>query len=486
MIDSGATALFLDHSFIAKHNISLTPLRQPIDLYNIDGSSNQAGRITHFARLKLTLDGFDEWTDFLATNLGGENVILGLPWLRKVNPHINWQQGYIRIPRRPVTMEETPDPDAYSPGEAPSNGTILEEVYATQTENHIRIPSTPAPTSIPSDGDPKTAEEQPTTPYRRICANRSIRREWIRLGITEHAEDELWCAAGYTYSQRIAEEALKDKPTRTMDEMIPPQYRHHLSVFSEEESHRLPGHKPWDHAIDLIPGSNTAIRTKVYPMSANEQEELQRFLEENLAKGYIRPSKSPLSSPVFFIKKKDGKLRFVQDYRKLNEITVKNRYPLPLVSDIVGRLKGARYFTEFDVRWGYNNVRIKDGDEWKAAFATNQGLFEPLVMFFGLTNSPATFQALMNSIFSDLIAEGKVAVYLDDILIFTITLEEHRIVVDEVLRCLKTHDLYLWPEKCEFEQEKIEYLGLVIQEGEVHMDPSKVEAVHTWPSPKSL
>ena len=109
-----------------------------------------------------------------------------------------------------------------------------------------------------------------------------------------------------------------------MDEMIPPQYRQHLSVFSEEESHRLPGHKPWDHAIDLIPGSNMAIRTKVYPMSANEQEELQRFLEENLAKGYIRPSKSPLSSPVFFIKKKDGKLRFVQDYRKLNEITVKN------------------------------------------------------------------------------------------------------------------------------------------------------------------
>ena len=221
-------------------------------------------------------------------------------------------------------------------------------------------------------------------------------------------------------------------------------------------------------------------------MSANEQEELQRFLEENLAKGYIRPSKSPLSSPVFFIKKKDGKLRFVQDYRKLNEITVKNRYPLPLVSDIVGRLKGARYFTKFDVQWGYNNVRIKDGDEWKAAFATTQGLFEPLVMFFGLTNSPATFQALMNSIFADLIAEGKVAVYLDDILIFTITLEEHRQLVNEVLQRLKAHDLYLRPEKCEFEQEEIEYLGLVIREGEVHMDPSKVEAVRTWPTPKSL
>ena len=129
MIDSGATALFLDHTYIKKHNISLTPLRQPIDLYNIDGSSNQAGQITHFARLKLTLDGHDEWTDFLAINLVGEHVILGLPWLRKVNPHIDWQQGHIHIPSQPVTMEEIPDQDAYSPGEALLNGAILEEIY---------------------------------------------------------------------------------------------------------------------------------------------------------------------------------------------------------------------------------------------------------------------------------------------------------------------------------------------------------------------
>ena len=137
MIDSGATALFLDHSFIKKNQISLTPLRHPINLYNIDGSSNQAGQITHFARLKLGLDGFDEWTDFLATNLGGENAILGLPWLRKVNPRIDWQQGYIHIPPRPVTVEEIPDRDAYSPGEAPANGAVLEEIYTAQAENHI-------------------------------------------------------------------------------------------------------------------------------------------------------------------------------------------------------------------------------------------------------------------------------------------------------------------------------------------------------------
>jgi hypothetical protein len=127
----------------------------------------------------------------------------------------------------------------------------------------------------------------------------------------------------------------------------------------------------------------------------------------------------------------------VQDYRALNAKTVKNAYPLPLISDLINRLRGARYFTKLDVRWGYNNVWIKEGDEWKAAFRTNRGLFEPLVMFFGLTNSPATFQTMMNDIFQDLISEGVVCVYLDDILIFTETMEEHDRVTRLVLERLR-------------------------------------------------
>lgn len=482
MVDCGATALFLDFTFVQKHRIRTFPLRHPIKLYNIDGSLNHAGQITHYARLCLIVDTHEEWTDFLVTDLGGEPVILGLPWLRQVNPDIDWEKGRLSI-RRPttrVTVEEIPDEDAHSPPPDPPTGdTILEEIRASTTDE------TSPPTSLNPEPleSPQDKEEEPSTPFCRINANRATRRAWVRLGILENLGEEVWCAAGYTYSQQIAEQANQSKPQRTFEEMIPKEYREHAAVFSEEESHWLPEHKPWDHAIDLIPGAPATMRTKVYPMSQNEQAELNRFLEENLQKGYIRPSKSPIASPVFFIKKKDGKLRFVQDYRKLNEITVKNRYPLPLISDIINQLRGARYFTKFDVRWGYNNVRIKEGDEWKAAFTTNRGLFEPLVMFFGLTNSPATFQALMNSIFSDLIATGKVAVYLDDILIFTLTLEEHRKITHEVLHRLRQHDLYLRPEKCEFEQQEIEYLGLIIKEGEVRMDPSKVEAVRNWPAP---
>jgi len=157
-----------------------------------------------------------------------------------------------------------------------------------------------------------------------------------------------------------------------------------------------------------------------------EQKELDQFLKENLETGKIHPSKSPMASPVFFIKKKDSTLRLVQDYQALNAMTVKNKYPLPLISELINKLRGAKYFTKLDVRWGFNNVRMKEGDEWKAAFRTNRGLFEPLVMFFGLCNSPATFQTMMDDIFDGLITEGVVVVYLDNILIFTETLKEHQ------------------------------------------------------------
>jgi len=192
-----------------------------------------------------------------------------------------------------------------------------------------------------------------------------------------------------------------------------------------------------------------------------------------------------MAAPVFFIKKKDSSLRLVQDYHALNAVTVKNKYPLPLISELVSQLRGARYFTKLDVRWGFNNVRIKPGDEWKAAFCTNRGLFEPLIMFFGMTNSPATFQTMMNDVFRTVIAEGIVVVYLDDILIFTKTEEEHEQAVRRVLEILAEHKLFLHLEKYEFHRKQIEYLGLVISENKVAMDPVKVARVHEWPVPEN-
>jgi len=166
-------------------------------------------------------------------------------------------------------------------------------------------------------------------------------------------------------------------------------------------------------------------------------------------------------------------------------MTVKNKYLLPLISKLINKLRGAKYFTKLDVRWGFNNVRMKEGDEWKAAFRTNRGLFEPLVMFFGLCNSLTTFQTMMDDIFDNLITEGVVVVYLDDILIFTETLEEHRRVTRRVMELLQKNDLFLKPEKCEFEKTEVEYLRVIISQNSVKMDSVKVAGVMEWPTPSN-
>ena len=210
----------------------------------------------------------------------------------------------------------------------------------------------------------------------------------------------------YLFSKNCRK-SYSSKRNENVEKMVPKQYWEFAKVFFKEESQRLPQHQPWDHAIDLEPGAVQKWKIKLYPMSPNEQLELDKFLTEHIQKGYLVPSKSLIGSPVFFIKKKDGKLQLVQDYRRLNKITIKNWYPLPLAADIINQLTKALYFTKFDIHWGYHNIHICKGEEWKGVIVTNRGLHKPKVMYFGMTNSPATFQALMNSVFTDLIAKEK-------------------------------------------------------------------------------
>ncbi|ESK82665.1 reverse transcriptase-rnase h-integrase [Moniliophthora roreri MCA 2997] len=220
---------------------------------------------------------------------------------------------------------------------------------------------------------------------------------------------------------------------------------------------------------------------------APEQQELDKFLSENLQKGYIRKSKSPIASPFFFVGKKEkGKLQPTQDYQRLNDGTIKNTYPLPLVSDLIDKLCGATIFSKLDLRNGYNNVRIKDRDQWKAAFKTNRGLFKPMVMFFGLMNSPATFQAFMDDILLDFIAKGWCLIYMDNILIYSDNKEEHWRRSRKLLQRLQEQDLYLKPHKCEFDVKEVVFLGLVIRPGTIGMDPVKLARIKDWPAPKTV
>ena len=212
-------------------------------------------------------------------------------------------------------------------------------------------------------------------------------------------------------------------------------------------------------------------------MSREEREEVRKFVKEQLRKGYIRLSKSLQTVPVFFVRKKDRKKRMVQDYRYLNEWMIKNNYPLPLISDVLENIGTKKLFTKMDLRWGYNNVRIKEGDEWKAAFMTPEGLFEPTVMFFGLMNSPATFQAMMNELLRDLINMGKVAVFIDDVIVGMESEEEYDELVAEVIKRLQENDLYVKPEKCKWKVKEVGFLGVVIGPEGIKMEEEKVKGV---------
>ena len=267
---------------------------------------------------------------------------------------------------------------------------------------------------------------------------------------------------------------------------IPNQYQQHAKIFSEQESQRLPKHTVWDHAIELLPGAPSTLPGCLLPLMQEEIAEAKKFIEEHLRQNTIRPSWSPYVANFFFVKKKDGKLRPVQDYRPLNKWTKKNRNVSPLIPSVVNRLAGCSLFTKFDIRWGYNNIRIKLGDEWKAAFLTLEGLFKPTGMFFGLTNSLATFQMMMNTIFQQQVMLGWFSIFMDDGVIYTKqrldeTKEQHIArhwqYVHEIFDILAENNLYVKPEKCAFKQEEIKYLGVIIGKGRLRMDPKKLHAV---------
>ena len=174
------------------------------------------------------------------------------------------------------------------------------------------------------------------------------------------------------------------------------------------------------------------------------------------------------------------------EYHSLNEQTIKNNYPLPLITDLIDNMKSKKVFMKMDLQWGFNNVRIKEGDKWKGAFTIHVGSFEPIVMFFGMMNSPAIFQAMMNEILRDLINKGKVAAFVDDMLVGMKTKEEYNETVEEILKRLEENDLYIKPEKCVWKARRIGFLGVVIGPNRIEMEKEKVDGVLSWPEPKNV
>jgi hypothetical protein len=259
-----------------------------------------------------------------------------------------------------------------------------------------------------------------------------------------------------------------------------------VSEFPEVFPDELPGLPPVrevEFKIDLIPGA-TPVAKAPYRLAPSEVREMMTQIQDLLDRGFIRPSSSPWGAPVLFVKKKDGTMRMCIDYRELNKRTIKNKYPLPRIDELFDQLQGASYFSKIDLRSGYHQVRVADEDVPKTAFRTRYGHYEFLVMPFGLTNAPAIFMDLMNRVCRPYL-DKFVIVFIDDVLIYSKTEAEHEEHLRLVLQLLKQERLYAKLSKCEFWLREVQFLGHIICEEGIKVDPSKIEAVMNWESPKT-
>jgi len=302
------------------------------------------------------------------------------------------------------------------------------------------------------------------------------------------AENYIFSTTIYEINQHIedrTQKATEDDADESLKNSLPRTYHQYLDVFSKAESDKLPPfRKGVDHKITLDKDLELGY-SPLYRMTLEELQAMKKYLDENLEKGFITPSEAPFASPVLFVQKPGGGLRFCIDYRKLNSLTRKDQYPLPLIDETLAKISGAKIFTKLDIRQAFHRIRIDPDSEELTTFRTRYGSFKCRVLPFGLTNGPATYQRYMNSILFDFLDDFCTA-YLDDILIFSDNELEHELHVKKVLERLRKAGLQVDIRKCEFGVTKTKYLGFIISTDGIEVDPEKVAAVREWEPPKTV
>ena len=498
LLDSGAQGNFISRAFAQRYLFDHLQKNTPLSLQMGDGKPSRGGQISQYTSLQMEVNGHQESLALDITSTP-HDIILGAPWLTKNNPSIDWKERTISFAptsRTEDSFVSHTDLLTDSPAAVPKD-TILRhspdnvDLAQLSTQQTTQSPESqqenlrpPAPVRTPK---PKK-HPNPKTPERTTPVSKSTIKPPPVSMINGAAMAVLFRQPGVNFgllslqdAQQMVEQA-EATPTKESD--IPEEYHEFTKVFSKEEADKLPPHREYDHRIPVEEGKTPPFGP-IYQLSPVELEVLKNYIDDHLRKGFIRHSQSPCAAPVLFAAKPDGGLRLCVDYRGLNKITIKNRYPLPLIGEILERLGNAKFFTKFDVRDGYYRLRMASGEEWKTAFRCRYGLFEYCVMPFGLCNAPGTFQHYVNDTFHEFLDDFLVA-YLDDLLIYSKTLKEHKRHVKLVLQRLQDAGLYLKPSKCQFHQTEISFLGYVINQDGIKMDPSKVEAVTQWPTPESV
>ncbi len=426
LLDSGASSEFIDPDFARRCGLELTPSDRTVKLAN--GSIvAAAGSTTTTCCLDAAKGAPVPFSaTFTATPLEGYDAILGVSWLEAHDPLVGWRD-------RSITVR--------APGGVPRLIKPLECLAASEPE---RI---------------------------AIITTKGLRRAYKKGQIKE------------LYAVLVRPESAAPAPKE--DPAAEALLHEFADVFPDKLPAGLPPTRGVQHAIELKPGSRPPAVRPLHRQSGKDLEVFEQYTRELIEAGHIRVSNSPYGAMALIVRKKDGTPRVVVDYRGLNELTVKDRYPLPLMDELFDRVHGTKFFSKIDLRTGFHQIRVADADVEKTAFRTRYGSFEYLVLPMGLCNAPGTFMRLMNDTFRDML-DKSVLVFLDDILIFSRTEEEHVAHVREVLARLRREKLYAKRSKCEFFRSEVEFLGHRIGADGLAVSQDKVSAVREWPAPRNV
>ena len=430
MIDSGASGAFISEWFVRQHGIATRKKKDGgYDLKAVDGSDLPSVD-SETMPLVLVLQKHYEEIVLDVVPMARHDIVLGTPWLERHNPSVDWSSRVLRFER----------------------------------------------CSCVTDIQPGSRQRSTTDERRQI--NETNRQSTMQPRPQGAASTD-------TDASRVGSRSESKGGFHAPPE-IPEEFKRWKRLFQEETGlEALPRHQQWDHEIRLKPGARIPCRP-MYPLSTADLEADREWTAKMESTGRIRPSKSAFAAPAFFVPKKGGKRRKVIDYRDLNEITEKDRYPIPPIERMNDHFHGVQWFSKIDLRDAFFMIRMKEGEEHKTAFRTRNGLYEFLVMPMGLTNAPATCQRMINDTLSDLL-DVTVIAYIDDILIFTKgSREQHARDVSAVFERLGRTTFKTAPEKCEFFKKEVEFLGFLIGTEGIKIDPSKTQSIKEWPEPKNV
>ena len=469
LVDCGSSINIIHESVVSSYKLLVRPCVGP-KVTLADGKTTLY--CDSYVTLSYIVAGIPCRDTFFIASIGAQAMILGMPFLERVNPVIDWVKK---------TLEPRPVPPLSVPSSSPTPPLSLSSSPTPSPTSSPPISPLPTPPISPMPTSPTSPMPiDSPKPRRRLPAilptkNINPKRDQILV----------FSIIDVTELKAAVEAQLNALSTEPSEPQLPIEYAEYADVFEERNSQQLPPHRPnVDHEISLVPNAKPVFGP-IYNLSEIELKALKEYIDKMLERGWIRPSKSPFGSPVLFVKKPDGSLRFCVDYQKLNNITVKNRYPLPLISELFDRIKNAKYFTRLDIQEAYHQIRVALGDEWKTAFRTRYGHFEYLVMPFGLTNAPASFQAYANDCLHDFL-DLFCIVFLDNVLVFSETLEEHVTHVKQVFSQLRDYELTCNLKKCEFYASSLSFLGFVISPEGVSMDPDRTTAITEWPTSENV